>query len=316
MTVDRPRVTIPDEPPAGVHEFNARVRAEAEAVPPIWEVGAPVARQAREEGRSVFGVLTRSPRAENIAIEGPGGPIDIRIIRADRPRGVLFHIHGGGWVLGANHHADPRNEWLVDATGLTVAATSYRLAPEHPYPAAPDDCEAAALWLVDHAPDLFGTDRVIIGGESAGAHLALVTMLRLRDRMGQCPFSLALLTYGCFDLRGTPSVRAFGDRPLVLSTPMVEWFFEQYLDGADPVDPDVSPLFAELAGLPPALFTVGDADPLYDDSAFAHARYRAAGNDARLDVWPGAIHAWDYFDNAYGRRGRESIHEFINDRLA
>lgn len=316
MSAGRDRVTIPTEAPEGVLDFNAWVRAEMEALPSLWEVGAPIARQAREEGRSIFGELTRSPRAESIALDGPAGPIDLRVIRADDPAGVLLHIHGGGWVLGANHHADPRNEWLADATGLTVAATSYRLAPEHPYPAAPDDCEAAALWLVENAPEVLGTDRLVIGGESAGAHLALVTMLRLRNRLGRCPFSLALLTYGCFDLRGTPSVRAFGDRPLVLSTPIVEWFCDQFLAGADPDDPDVSPLFADLVGLPPALFTVGDADPLYDDSAFAYERYRAAGNDARLDVWPGAIHAWDYFDNEYGRLGRESIHEFIRDQLA
>jgi len=310
------RIVIPASPPEGVLGFNDRIRAEAEALPNIWEVGAPVARQSREEGRSIFGTLASSDRAESIMIDGRAGPIDLRVIRADEPRGVLLHIHGGGWVLGANHHADLRNEWLVDDTGLTVVATSYRLAPEHPYPAGPDDCEAAASWLVENAEEVFGTDHLAIGGESAGAQLALVTMLRLRDRLGHCPFALALLTYGCYDLRGTPSVRAFGERPLVLSTPMLDWFFEQFLAGADPNDSDVSPLFADLAGLPPALFTVGDADPLFDDSTFGFERYRAAGNDARLDVWPGAIHAWDYFDNEYGRMGRESIHEFVNDRLA
>ena len=182
-------------------------------------------------------------------------------------------------------------------------------------PAGPDDCEAAAHWLVENAADRFGSDRLIIGGESAGAHLSLVTMLRLRDRLGSCPFEAAVLTYGCFDLRGTPSVRAFGDRPLVLSTAICDWFFDQFLAGADPLDPDISPLFADLSGLPPALFTVGDVDPLLDDSTFCYQRYRAAGNDARLDIWPGAIHAWDYFDNAYGRSGRSSIHEYLNDHL-
>ncbi len=238
------------------------------------------------------------------------------MIRAANPRGVFFHIHGGGWVLGANDHADLRNEWLADATGLTVVAPAYRLAPEHPYPAAPDDCEAAALWLVENAAKVFGTDLLFIGGESAGGHLSLVTMLRLRERLGECPFAAAGLIYGAYDLRGTPSVRAFGDQPLVINDPVMTWFVEQFAESRDLTDPDVSPLFADLAGLPPALFTVGDLDPLLDDTLFCYERYRAAGNEARLDVWPGGIHAFDYFDNDYARRFRESIHAFLNSRLA
>ncbi len=309
------RIEIPDSPPEGVLEFNEEIADTMTAQPNIWDVGAPAARQGREEGLSVFGEIVESMRAETIEIDGPAGPIDLRIIRAAEPRGVLFHIHGGGWVLGANHHADPRTEWLVDETGLTVVATSYRLAPEHPYPAGPDDCEAAAHWLVANAQSEFGTDRLIIGGESAGAHLSLVTMLRLRAALGHCPFQLAVLTYGCFDLRGTPSVRSFGDRPYVLSKPICDWFFDQFVADADPEDPDISPLFADLSDLPPALFSVGDRDPLFDDSTFGYERYVAAGNNARLDIWPGAIHAWDYFDNEYGRLGRASIHEWLNDHL-
>ncbi len=89
----------------------------------------------------------------------------------------------------------------------------YRLAPEHPYPAAPDDCEAVARWLVAHRVDAFGTDRIAVGGESAGAHLALVTLLRLRDRHGYSGFTGANLTFGAFDLSGTPSPLRWGARP-------------------------------------------------------------------------------------------------------
>lgn len=295
--------------------FNDEVAAAMRDLPKIWDVGAPLARKAREEGKSVFGEIVRSDRAETIEFDGAAGPAALRVIRAERPRGVFFHIHGGGWVLGATHHADVRNEWLADATGLTVVAPAYRLAPEDPYPAAPDDCEAAALWLVEHAAQEFGTDVLTIGGESAGGHLSLVTMLRTRDRLGECPFALAALIYGAYDLRGTPSVRAFGDRPLVLNDPITRWFVEQFARGRDLTDPDISPLFADLSGLPPALFTVGDMDPLLDDSLFCYERYVAAGNEARLDVWPGAIHAFDYFDNDYGRRGRESIHAFLHSGL-
>ncbi len=307
---------IPTEAPSDVLEFNQHIADEMRELPKLWDVGAPAARQAREEGKSIFGEIVRSDRAESITIEGPGGTLDLRVIRAADPRGVYLHIHGGGWVLGANHHADTRNEWLSDATGLTVVATQYRLAPEHPYPAGPDDCEAAAAWLVENAESEFGTDLLAIGGESAGAHLTLVTMLRMRDRLGECPFSAAALIYGAYDLRRTPSVRAFGDQPLVINDSTTRWFVEQFADGRDLTDPDISPLFADLRGLPPALFMVGTMDPLLDDSLFAYERYLAAGNEARLDVWPGAIHAFDYFDNDYGRRGRQSIHQFLNEHLA
>src|SRR5690606_5171609 len=101
-------------------------------------------------------------------------------------------------------------ERLVDHCGLAVVSVDYRLAPEAPYPAAPDDCEAAARWLAAEAKERFGTDRLFIGGESAGAHLSVVTMVRLRDRHRLTPFCGANLNAGCFDLALTPSARRFG----------------------------------------------------------------------------------------------------------
>ncbi|MBT8201620.1 MAG: alpha/beta hydrolase [Acidimicrobiia bacterium] len=315
MDTSDQRVTIPEEAPAEVLAFNDEIAKTLSELPAIWDVGAPLARKAREEGKGVFGEMVRSDRAETITIEGPGGNQDLRIIRPENPRGVYLHLHGGGWVLGANHHADIRNEWLADATGLTVVAAQYRLAPEFPYPAAPDDCEHAALWLVDNAMAEFGTDVLAIGGESAGAHLSLVTMLRARDRLGDCPFSAAALIYGMYDLGRLPSVRAFGDQPLILNDPVTTWFVDQFVGDRDLTDPDISPLFADLSNLPPALFSIGTMDPLLDDSLHGYQRYVAAGNEARLDVWPGAIHAFDYFDNDYGRMCRTSIHQFLNEHL-
>ena len=109
------------------------------------------------------------------------------MIAPERSRGVYLHIHGGGWVLGAADAQDPMLETIADGTQLTAISVEDRLAPEAPYPAGPDDCEAGALWVSDHLSD-FGGDALAIGGESAGAHLSVVTMLRLRDRRG-CPYS-------------------------------------------------------------------------------------------------------------------------------
>ena len=307
------RVEIPTEAPAEVLAFNQALGLASLHLPKIYEVGPEVARQAREEGKSVFGALVYSDRASEKTVEGPSGPLRFRVIQpVGPPLGVFLHIHGGGWVVGGAHHHDPMLERLADATGLTVVSTYYRLAPENPYPAGPDDCEAAALWLHQNAPGAFGAQLVAIGGESAGAHLAAVTCLRLRDRHGLNPFRAALLTYGAYDLRGTPSVREAGEETLILTTSVIRWFTEQFARRHDLSDPDLSPIFGDLQGLPPALFTVGTIDPLYDDSLFMFSRWRKAGNHAQLDVWPEGIHAFDYFDNEYGRAARDRMHSFLH----
>jgi acetyl esterase/lipase len=307
---------IPEEAPPEVLAFNQQIEDTLRQLPALWDVGAEAARQAREEGRSIFGPMHLSERAEVMTADTALGPIEVRVIRpSGEARGLFVHIHGGGWVLGGNHHHDPMLVNLADATNLVVASVDYRLAPEHPYPAGPDDCEAGTVWLVRHAAERFGVDVVAIGGESAGASLSVVTMLRLRDRHGLNPFRVALLPYGAYDLRHTPSVRAFGDRPLILSTPIVDWFRDQYTQGADVEDPDLSSIFADLTGMPPALMIVGDLDPLIDDSVFMAARWRLAGSRAEVDIWPGAIHAFDYFDTDYGRAARARMHGFVNAML-
>jgi len=156
---------VPTEAPAEVLSFNKALERDTLHLPKVYEVGPDAARQAREEGKSVFGPLAFSERAFERRVTGQSGPIRFRVIPpSGRARGVFLHIHGGGWVLGGAHHHDPMLERLADATELTVVSTYYRLAPEHPYPAGPDDCEAAALWLFRTAGEHFGTALVAIGG--------------------------------------------------------------------------------------------------------------------------------------------------------
>src|SRR4029078_3151940 len=138
-----------------------------------WVTGAEASRAARRRGDGPFPVM--SPRAQTRSIPGrDGNAIPLRIIAPEHPRGVYLHIHGGGWVLGGADMQDPKLERIADNTGLAVVSVEYRLAPEHPYPAGPDDCEAAALWLARSANTEFGSDVLTIGGESAGGHLAAV----------------------------------------------------------------------------------------------------------------------------------------------
>jgi acetyl esterase/lipase len=189
-------------------------------------------------------------------------------------------------------------EHIADSTGLVAVSVEYRLAPEHPYPAGPDDCESAAAWLVQHAKAEFGSGVLTVGGESAGGHLSAVTVLRMRDRYGYTGFRGANFVYGAFDLALTPSQRAFGDRRLVLRTIDILQFANAFLPTiSNRRVPDISPLYADLKGLCPALFSIGTQDALVDDSLFMHARWIAAGNEADLAVYPGGAHGFTLFPN-------------------
>ena len=158
-----------------------------------------------------------------------------------------------------------------------------------------------------------------IGGDSAGGQLAAATLLRLRDRHGITDgFDAAVLQYGGFDLSMTPSQRLWGERNLVLSTPIITWFADQFLPGRDPEqrrDPDISPIFAELSGMPPAIFTVGTADPLLDDTLFMEARWRAAGNATELRVWPEAPHGFVSLPMSVADAALAAEHDFLNRTL-
>jgi len=263
-------------------------------------------------------LLPPPPKSDNATertIPGPAGDITLRQFISDSPTGVYYHIHGGGWMIGS---ADGQDTWLEDlanSCNLAVVSVEYRLAPEDPYPAGPDDCEAAATWLVENARAEYGSDRLLIGGESAGAHLSVVTILRMRDKHGYEGFEAANLTFGMFDLNLTPSARNFGDEPLVLSTPLIGWFVGHYVKHGDLDDPDISPMFADLKAMPPALFTVGTRDPLIDDSLFMYSRWLSAGNDAELAVYSGGAHGFTAFPIPIGVAATAKSSEFLKSVL-
>ncbi|WP_229857953.1 alpha/beta hydrolase, partial [Streptomyces anandii] len=198
---------------------------------------------------------------------------------------------------------------------LAVMSVDYRLAPEHPFPAGPDDCETAARWLADHAEAEFGNGRLLIGGESAGAHLSVLTLLRLRDRHGITgTFRAAHLAFGPYDLSMTPSQRLFGSRRLLSNSDSVRRSYELFAPGMGPEerrDPEVSPLYADLTGLPPARFVVGTQDPLLDDSLFLAQRWQAAGAPVQLGVVAGAMHGFTLFPLTITAREQQRERDFL-----
>jgi acetyl esterase len=308
-----PALFRPDAIAADTAKLNETITALMTGLPDWWNTSAEAARHARRQGNGPFPPPVFSQRARTLAIPGrDGNEIPLRIIAPAQPRGVYLHIHGGGWVLGSADLQDPLLERIADNTGLAVVSVDYRLAPEHPYPAGPDDCESAAAWLVRHAKTEFGTDTLAIGGESAGGHLSAVTVLRMRDRHGYTGFRGANLVYGAFDLSMTPSQRAFGDRRLVLRTIDMQQFYNAFLPAIrDRQVPDISPLYADLAGLCPALFTVGTQDALLDDTLFMHARWLAAGNPADLAIYPGGAHGFTLFPNRLADEAATRSEQFL-----
>jgi acetyl esterase/lipase len=230
--------------------------------------------------------------ARTISVPAAGHEIPVRVIPATDPTAVFVHCHGGGWTIGSAAAQDAALERIVASTGMTAASIDYRLAPEHPYPAGLDDCERVTRWLVEHAAAELGSGRLLIGGESAGANLALCTALRVtRDRPGA--LSAVALYYGNYDVTMTPSQRQ-SETGVLITRGSLEWFYDQYVpDRGRRDDPDISPLYADLHGLPPVILAVGTADSLVDDTMFLASRLLAAGVDTELVVVPGGEHAFD-----------------------
>jgi acetyl esterase/lipase len=253
---------------------------------------------------------------EVIEIPGPAGPIAARIRRpAGTARGVYLDIHGGGWCIGKAEATDQTNAALVEQLGITTIAVDYRLAPEHPFPAGPDDCEAATVWVVEHAAAELGSDRLLIGGGSAGAHLTALTLLRMRDRHGLADrFLGANLIFGVYDLGMTPSQRTAHDA-VGIPTPVLHQCYAHFLPGQGLEErrrPECSPLYADLHGMPPALFTVGTLDPLLDDSLFMADRWEAAGNRTERAVFPESIHGFVAFPTELGRAAKARMVDFLD----
>ncbi len=253
---------------------------------------------------------------------GPAGPRTVERmaragtdqvpVRATSPssggsRATYIDIHGGGFYMGSAAGSDAGNARLADALGVTVVSVEYRLAPEYPWPAAPDDCETAALRLIEEGRQVFGTERVLIGGASAGATLAMTTLLRLRDRGLVRPMVGAVLQFGAYDLSGhSPGGRLYAD----------EWFIQAYAGHVkDRTYPDVSPLYGDLRGLPPSLLIVGTRDVLLEDNLAMAARLSAAGNEVDLRVFPESMHGFTSHPTSMATAALEGVETWLAGRL-
>ena len=256
---------------------------------------------------------------EERTVEALGREASVRILRPSGAcRGVYLDIHGGAWVLGNARMDDALNVEIVRTCGVAVVSVDYRIALENAVLAALDDCETAAMWLIETMEEAFGAETLLVGGESAGAHLAASTLIRLRDRGAIGRVAGAVLFYGCYDLCGTPSLCAAGPETLVLHGPTLADALSKLMPGLTPEerrDPSLSPLYAELRHLPPALFLVGDRDPLFDDTEILARRWAEANDDAEVVVAPEAPHAFNRLPTRMARKTNAYVRGWLFSRL-
>ncbi len=239
---------------------------------------------------------------EDRMIPGPGGDVRIRIYTpegADGTLPVFLFIHGGGFVIGSIESRDPQCRIICRDVGCVVVSVDYRLAPEHPYPAAPDDCWAALLWTVENEAELgINASRIAVGGESAGGNLAAGLALRARENGG--PALVAqILVYPVTDMffeQDLPSF-ALADEDYFLTREQMRWYWDCYLPGTTTTtDPLVSPCMEQdLSNLPFTQIVTAEFDPLRDDGKRYGERLAAAGVDVEYACMPGMIHGyWHY----------------------
>lgn len=273
-----------------------RDQRERDNVPPLYTRSLADARAADlasvQQGggapEPVFDVL-------DLTIPGPGGELQLRVYRAveQKPLPALLYFFGGGWVLGTIDTADGISRSLANACGAMVVVVGYRLAPEHQFPAAIDDCYAAVRWVAEHGREI-GADpaRLAVGGDSAGGNLA--AGVTLRARADGLPLVGQLLVYPNTDQLADDESMRTADDPFLFNRHSVAWYRQHYLaTDEDAVNPLASPLRAEsLAGLPPALVITAEYDPLRDQGEAYAARLADDGVTVELSRYPGMVHGF------------------------
>jgi acetyl esterase len=251
-------------------------------------------------------------RVEDIAVPGPAGDIPVRVYVPDGagPFPTVVFFHGGGWVIGNIDTHDVPVRRLANLVPAVVASVDYRLAPEHPFPAAPEDCYAATKWVAENIGQYGGDgSRLAVAGDSAGGNLAAVVSQMARDRGGPA-IAFQLLIYPAVDARMTHGSMTENGDGYLLTKGFMEWFYGHYFaNEADADDPLASPIKAtSLQGLPPALVLTAEFDPLRDEGeAYADA-LTAAGGTAKAKRYDGMIHGFFQLGGVVDRNG-----ELMND---
>ena len=242
-------------------------------------------------------------------VDADGVPAEwVRVAGADENR-VLFYLHGGGYTIGSLNTHRFLMQNLSRASGISVLGVDYRLAPEHPYPAAVDDSITAWQWMLSQGID---AGACVIGGDSAGGGLTLATLLRLRDSEASLPAAGVCLSPWTDLASSVIATETKNDDPMVTDEGL-RTMAAAYVGDGDATDPLISPILADLAGLPPLLIQVGTAEHLLEDSTVFTERARAAGVEVSIEEWEDMIHVFQFFPSlAEAQQAIGKIGEFVN----
>lgn len=240
---------------------------------------------------------------ETMKISGDVSPVDVEGVSCEwvttpesDPDRRLLYIHGGAWMSGSAASYRPLTSRLASATGCSVLAVDYRLAPENPFPAGLEDCLMAYRWMLDNRPSgARNASNVFIAGDSAGGNLTFATLLSLRDAGDRMPDAAVPISAATDFTASGESCKTRVDVDPIIEAARVGSTGKGYFGDGDPKNPLLSPLFADLSGLPPLLIHVGDAETLLDDSTRIAAKAKEAGVDATLEVWPEMPHVFHVF---------------------
>jgi acetyl esterase len=275
-------------------EFMAMLAAMG--VKPLNEMTAEEARETMGAFETLVPAGPDVARVEDLEVPLQGGPpLPVRVYVPDgEVRGVIVYFHGGGWVLGDLDGYDPLMRALANGTGFTVASVDYRLAPEHRYPTAADDCTAAFAWIAGNRSQL-GVDGLplVVAGDSAGGNLAAVVARRMRDTSGP-QAAMQVLVYPVTDSDLETACYTDADNQQFLDRDSMVWFWGHYLpDTGRRAEPDAAPLrVADLSGLPPALVITAEYDPLRDEGEAYAARLEEAAVPTTLIRHDGQMHGF------------------------
>ncbi|MFM0394910.1 alpha/beta hydrolase [Paraburkholderia phytofirmans] len=287
---------------------------------PISEMSPDEVRNGMVRMRPMFGTPPDVRRVEDVRVGDGADRFDIRVIVPEAEiQGIVIYLHGGGWTTGHIDDFDVFARKLATSSSCAVLMVNYRLAPEHRFPAALHDSDAALQWARQHGPSIAGRDvPIVLVGDSAGGNLAAVLARKARDREDPA-LAGVVLAYPATDADFTRASYVDPACQSLLTKETMAWYWSHYLpDVAERVNPDASPLRAgDLSRLPPTLIFTAEFDPLRDEGEEYAARLIRAGVNVEFERWTGQIHGFLTMVNILpaSERALGKIAHFIRARV-
>ncbi len=244
-------------------------------------------------------------------VSADGVPCEWLIPQNSPPDQVLLYLHGGGFVIGSSHLHYQMVASLAEKMGIRALMVDYRIAPEHPFPAALDDCVGAYRWLLKQG---FSPKNIVIAGDSAGGNLTITSMMKLRDSGDPLPAAAACLSPAADLSQNSDMIKGVYD-PL-LHPRAVRLYLRSYVAGNDPRNPLISPVYGDWRGLPPLLIHAGEDEALRADAIHCDQLAKTAGVDARLEIYPRMWHVWQIqLELPQAHQSLDDIGQFLKSHL-